>query len=76
MGDRVMFYIMPKEVSGKDCKLARPFHGTFRIVNLTHEVQLMEKPEELPLFVTIDQLCKCYMEMSDESWTGSQLRGH
>ena len=50
VGDRVMVY-MPQEVSGKDRKLARPFHGPFRIINLTPtnaEVQLVEKPEEPP----------------------------
>ena len=77
VGDRVMVY-MPQEVSGKDRKLARPFHGPFRIINLTPtnaEVQLVEKPEESPLFIAIDRLRKCYMEMSDESWTGRQRRG-
>ena len=77
VGDRVMVY-MPKEVSGKDRKLARPFHGPFRVVSLTQtnaEVQLVVRPEDPPLFVAIDRLRKCYTEMTDESWTGRQHRG-
>ena len=69
---------MPKEVSGKDRKLARPFHGPFRVVSLTQtnaEVQLVVRPEDPPLFVAIDRLLKCYTEMTDESWTGRQHRG-
>ena len=34
IGDRVMVF-MPSDVTGKDRKLARPYHGPFRIVNLT-----------------------------------------
>ena len=77
VGDRVMVY-MPKEVTGKDRKLARPFHGPFRIVNLTPtnaEVQLVERPKDSPLFVAIDRLRKCYSEMTNESWTGRNRGG-
>ena len=44
VGDRVMVF-MPSEVTGKDRKLARPYHGPFRIIHLTPnnaEVQLIE----------------------------------
>ena len=55
IGDRVMVY-MPRDVSGKDWKLARPYHGLYRIISLTPtnaEVQLVEKPSDPTLFIAI-----------------------
>ena len=72
VGERVMVY-MPGDVTGKDWKLARPYHGPFRITTLTPtnaEVELIEKPSDPPLFVSISRLRRCYPEMSDTSWTG------
>ena len=46
VGDRVMIF-MPAEMQGKTRKLARPFHGPYRILTLTPnnaEVVLVEKP--------------------------------
>ena len=34
VGDRVMVH-MPREVSGKDWKLARPYHGPYRVISVT-----------------------------------------
>jgi hypothetical protein len=61
---------MPSDVTGKDRKLARPYHGPFRIINLTRtnaEVQLVARPQDQ---TTIDRLRKCYPELSNNSWTG------
>ena len=72
IGDRVMVF-MPSNVTGKDRKLARPYHGPFRIVHLTPtntEVQLIERPQDQSIFVAIDRLRRCYSELSDRSWTG------
>ena len=72
VGERVMVY-MPGDVTGKDWKLARPYHGPFRIATITPtnaEVVLIEKPSDPPLFVSISRLRRCYPEMSDTSWTG------
>ena len=72
VGDRVMIY-MPGDVAGKDWKLARPYHGPYRVISLTPtnaEVQLIEKPSDPTLFVAISRL-RCYPEIpSDASWTG------
>ena len=67
IGDRVMVF-MPSDVTGKDRKLARPYHGPFRIVNLTRtnaEVQLIERPHDQTIFIAIDRLRKCYPELSE-----------
>ena len=72
VGDRVMVY-MPGDVTGKDWKLARPYHGPFRVTTITPtnaEVTLIEKPDDPSLFVSINRLRRCYPEMSDTSWTG------
>ena len=72
VGDRVMVY-MPSEVTGKNRKLARPYHGPYRIVAVTPtnaEVKLIERASEPSIFVAIDRLRKCYPELPDRCWTG------
>ena len=76
LGERVMVY-MPGDVTGKNWKLARPYHGPFRILSLTPtnaEVQLIEKPGDPSLFVALSRLRRCYPEMTDASWTGRKKR--
>ena len=72
VGDRVMVY-MPSEVTGKNRKLARPYHGPYRITAVTPtnaEVILIERASEPSIFVAISRLRKCYPEISDTCWTG------
>ena len=72
VGDRVMVY-MPSEVTGKNRKLARPYHGPYRIVAVTPtnaEVKLIERASEPSIFVAIDRVRKCYPELPDRCWTG------
>jgi len=76
VGDRVMVY-MPSEVQGKTRKLARPFHGPYRILTLTPnnaEVVLVEKPNEPSIFVALNRVRLCYTEMDDTSWTGPKRK--
>ena len=61
---------MPSEVTGKDRKLARPYHGPFHLTPNNAEVQLIERPQDQTIFIAIDRLRKCYQELSDQSWTG------
>ena len=65
---------MPGNVSGKEWKLARPYHGPYRIIGLTPtnaEVQLVEKPSDPTLFVALGCVRRCYPEIPpDVSWTG------
>ena len=68
---------MPGDVIGKNWKLARPYHGPFRILSLTPtntEAQLIEKPGDPSLFVALSRLRRCYPEMTDASWTGRKKR--
>ena len=64
---------MPRDVSGKKWKIARPYHGPYRILSVTPtnaKVQLIKHPTDPSLFVAISQLQRCYPEMADTSWTG------
>ena len=70
--DCVMVF-MPSEVTGKNRKLARPYHGPYRIIAVTPtnaEVKLIERVSEPSIFVAIDRLHKCYPEVPDTCWTG------
>ena len=76
VGERVMVY-MPGEVSGNKWKIARPYHGPYRILSVTPtnaDVQLVENQGEPALFVAISRLRRCYPELPDTSWTGTKKR--
>ena len=56
IGDRVMVH-MPGEVKGKSWKLARPFHGPYRVLSLTPtnaEVRLVDCPTSESIFVALN----------------------
>ena len=71
-GDRVMVH-MPSKAQGKKWKVARPFHGPYRVLKVTPtnvEVRLVDKPTAEPIFVALNRVCLCYLEQEDTSWTG------
>jgi len=50
---------MPAKVPSKTQKLARPFHGPYRILSLTTnnaEIILVEKPSEPSIFVALNRV--------------------
>ena len=64
---------MPHDTTGRDRKLARPYHGPYRIVSVTPtnaEVKLIDRVEEPSIFVAVSRLRRCYPEQPDASWTG------
>ena len=76
VGDRVMVY-MPSSVKGKDRKLARPYHGPYRVLKVTPsnvEVTLVDKPQDPSIFISLNRVRRCYDEMEDHSWTGSKRK--
>jgi len=76
VGDRVMVY-QPGEVKGKARKLVRPYHGPYRILNLTPnnaEVVLVDRPKDPSIFVSLDRIRPCYAELGDVTWTGRKRR--
>ena len=76
VSDRVMVY-MPSEVKGKNRKLARPFHGPYRVLSVTPtnaEVRLVDDLTSAPIFVSLDRVRHCYPEQEDICWTGGRKR--
>ena len=75
VGDRV-FVHMPGDVQGKAWKFARPFHGPYRILELTPtnaSVRLVDKPQDAPIFVSLDRVRRCPKEIPDgETWSGKR----
>ncbi len=75
-GDRVMV-CMPSEVQGKDRKLPRPYHGPYRVLNVTHmnaKVVPVDHPRDLPIFVSLSLVRHCYEAMADLSWSGPRRK--
>lgn len=72
VGERVMVH-MPAEAQGKNWKLARPFHGPYRILATTPnnvEVCLVDEPTTSSVFVSWDRVRPCYPEQGDKDLTG------
>ena len=73
-GDRVMIH-MPGSVKGKAWKLVRPFHGPYRVISMIStnaEVRLVDQPDSDTIFVSLSQVCPCYSEIADVSWSGNK----
>ena len=72
VGDRVMVF-MPSEKKGTTWKLARPFYGPNRVVDVTPtnvEVRLIDRPDDPTIFVALNRVRLCYPELPDKSWSG------
>ena len=72
VGDRVMVF-MPSEKKGTTWKLARPFYGPYRVVDVTPtnvEVRLIDRPDDPTIFVALNRVRLCYPELPDKSWSG------
>ena len=68
VGDRVMVHF-PSQVQGKAWKFARPYFGPYKVLFLTStnaEVQLVNCPEDRPIFVALGRVRQCYHEMTDD----------
>ncbi len=60
---------MPSECQGKDWKLARPFHGPYRVLQVTPtnvEVRLVDQPKSDSIFVALERVRRCYPEQGDQ----------
>jgi hypothetical protein len=64
---------MPHEATGKTVKLARPYFGPYRVLNLTPtnaEVRLIDRPDDPSIFISLNRVRPCYSELPDHSWSG------
>ncbi len=76
VGERVMVF-MPSETQGQNRKLARPFHGPYRVLALTPtnaEVCLVDDPKQDSIFVALDRVRRCYTELGNSTWTGPRKK--
>ena len=77
-GDRVMVY-MPHEHSGKKRKMALPYHGPYRILDVLPNglsVRAVDRPQEQLILVNKDRVTLCHPELPDISWLGKKKRRH
>ena len=71
--DRVMIH-MPGTVTGKSWKLARPYHGPYRVLNVTPtnvEARLVDDVDADSIFVAIDCVRLCPDSLPNDVWRGN-----
>ena len=72
VGDRVMVY-MPQEVKGKTRKLACPYHGPYRVMEVYPSglsVRPVDRPNDAPTRVNLERVTLCPAELPDTTWLG------
>ena len=68
---------MPHEASGKLRKLALPYHGPYRVLDVTPNdvsVRPVDRPDEEPIFVNLERVTRCPDALPDVSWLGPRTR--
>lgn len=76
VADRV-FLFQPAEKTGKARKLARPYHGPFRVVSLTQsnaQIRRVDRPQDEPILVALGRLRRCPSEVPDTFWPPAKKR--
>ena len=76
MGERV-FLLKPAEKTGKARKLARAFHGPYRVTELLPNnayIRRVDRPQEEPILMSLQRLRRCPEEIGDEFWPPSKPR--
>ena len=75
-GGRVMVY-MPVEDTGKRRKIALPYHGPYRILEVRPNTLLLrpvDRHDAEPILVNVDRAVRCSPELPDESWLGPRTK--
>ena len=76
-GERVYLY-KPMEKTGAARKLARAFHGPYRVREMgdnTASIVRVDRPEEGPMLVSLGRLRRCPRELNDEFWPPKKSGG-
>ena len=77
VGERVFLYKLSVR-TGEARKLARPFHGPYRIVLLdtnTAQIRHIDRPQDETILVVLSRLRRCPEEVPDECWPPLPKRG-
>ena len=70
---------MPQEVKGKTRKLARPYHGPYRVLEVYPSglsVRPVDRPNDTPMRVNLERVTLCPDELPDTTWLGPRRRSH
>jgi len=65
---------MPIETKTKEHKLALPYHGPFRIIEVQGNcvlAQPVDRSEDKLILVSLDRITLCPAELPDNSWLGT-----
>lgn len=76
VGERVIL-LKPSEKTGEARKLARPFHGPYRVTELSSTnayIRRVDRPQDDPVFVSLQRLRRCPDEIPDEFWPPDKSR--
>ena len=76
VGERV-FLFKPAEKCGKTRKLARPYHGPYRVLELdtnTTRIRRVDRPQDDALLVALDRLRRCPVKVKDDFWPPDRRR--
>ena len=68
---------MPHDDQGKNRKLALPYHGPFRILEVLPNclvIKPVDRPDEPAIKVNMDRVTQCPRELPDVSWLGHKQR--
>ena len=76
VGERV-FLFKPSEKTGEARKLARPYHGPYRVTRLdtnTAHICRVDRPQEEAILVALGRLRRCPLEIGEDFWPPSKPR--
>ena len=77
VGDRVFLYMLAAK-TGTAHKLARPFHGPYRVLEVTHSdvrVVPVDRPQDTLIFVAMARVRHCPPEIPEgEAWPPNEKR--
>ena len=74
--DRV-FLLKPAGKTGEARKFARPYHGSYQIIELdvnTFKIRRVDKPQDELILVALDRLRRCPSEVEDKYWPPDQKK--
>ena len=77
VGDQVMVYF-PQAVQGKAWKFSCPYYGPYKVFSLTPsnaEVCLTDSLDDQSIFVALDRVRLCYLEMTNDVRMGHGSHG-
>ena len=76
VGERV-FLLKPAEKTGATRKLARPYHGPYRVTEVSTNdayIRRVDKPQSDSILVALQRLRRCPDEIPDEFWPPDKPR--